>query len=218
MDEQNNQEPDKLPAESEDETIQQTFLKVFDPDISIPELQFAVPKIAYHVAKEKFKLTRNDFSFYFFTDKEYDWKIIAGVKPTILFATHPKLKDFKRALFEALHSISQVRQGKAIDLRHRLQMGESIVKIAEDKLIKDGVMVPRGDIEIEFYKVIRVKHKITGVVITHEAVEKTKSFSTMIDEARQIMARLVKVVGYVKEGRFNNPERRGLYKLNKLGD
>lgn len=210
----------KVDTESTEKVDRDLLYKVFlDPDISFPELQFATRKLVFHMAEQKFGLKERDFNFYLMMQRDAATiRIEGGVRPVIVCCINPRHRQFVPALYRNLHKISEVRRGKSIDLRNRLQPGENIVDIIEDQLIANGELIPRGDIEVEYYRVIRVKHKITGVIITEEAVEKTRSFTMMIEDARRKLAKLVKVVGYHKEGRFNKTEARGISKLNKLGD
>lgn len=216
------------PGEATDKVIEPTEDKIdaallnkvfFDTDISFPELQFATRKLVFHMAKQKFGLAERDFNFYLMMQRDTPTiRIEGGTRPVIVAAVNPRHKQFIPALYRNLYKISEVRRGMAIDLRNRLQPGENLVDILEAQAISNGEIIPRGDIEVEYYRVIRVKHKITGVVLVEEAIEKTRSFTMMIEDARRKLARLVKVVGYHKEGRFNKVEARGISKLNKLGD
>lgn len=195
--------------------------------LSFGETQVEVNKIANAVAIQKFNLIpEKDYVFYFMKDVQYSYRIQAGPLPRIEFAVDPRQPDFIPAIFACFQQLinnHKIKQGKAIELRSRIEAGQSYVKsLSPDIDTLNGQMVPRGDCAVEYYRVVRVVHKPTGIVITREAngsIGNARDWSSMIDDARRELRGMTNITGYTKAGGFKNPTgKRGLRKLERLGD
>ena len=157
-------------------------------------------RMAYHVAKEDYGLSRGDFVIRYFPWRRHAYKINRfGSMVRVYFGIFPLEPEFEFYLHRALASVLLAVQTKGSKLAKYGELEASrraLSKIAPhwDSLPKLAV---RADLEItESYKVT-VKHKASGLVIIKEA--KHPKFGAMIIDARVEMAEMLDLAEHIKQ-------------------